>query len=582
MNFLQTDEVLRAKGLAPPQLQALVPNEKPYTTFFMQPYGSIETSLAGVKNFDPVIAHSRFSQFLKNGLDVAADLVITPEYSMPWATLVDSIESGVVPTPGALWVLGCESIALGELEVIRTKLASVATLIWEPEPLTTGNFVDPLAYVFATNLLDETASVQLVVLVQFKNRAMGGANHFETGRLQTGTVIYRFGGSPNQEITLVTLICSDVLDFVDDDAKAIYERALIIHIQLNPEPRHNDFRGYRDRLIQYRNHDTEIICVNWEANVQVGPPGSVPHWGNIAGSAWYVGPADLDVSDGQLVANHRMGLYYTYLAPRRYHALFFHYDAATFRVMATKAYLKGVRAGVRSGPEMVERKVWNLGSEAWEVSNEPDDGFAVQSAESGGAQQALTDIAAQNPFVAERILALSSGRISSQNPWHAIKNVDSCIIDSTEVVKRITFCQDPEPSASEFRARRLRRTANLWEILKASKFPPALKDIESGFSLAWSPAAPHQNVRSSDDRLATVIYMGEESTRDELANVETQVHKLLDRPGGNPEEKDKAMQRVVVFYREGGSLKKLPSAYIGFGTSRSQSPTGIDREERES
>jgi hypothetical protein len=84
--------------------------------------------------------------------------------------------------------------------------------------------------------------------------------------MQRGTCIYQFGGI-GQRLKLVSLICSDAFAFRDDDAEAIYDRALVIHIQLNPNPREKRFRRYRESLFAFQGDQTEIICLNWAKNV---------------------------------------------------------------------------------------------------------------------------------------------------------------------------------------------------------------------------------------------------------------------------------------------------------------------------
>ena len=94
-----------------------------------------------------------------------------------------------------------------------------------------------------------------MLLVQFKTRAMGDRDHFEVNSLQRGTCIYEFGRS-GHTVRLVSLICSDAFDLLDPEAARIYDRTLIIHIQLNPEPRQEQYRRYRDRRRSLPNYYT--------------------------------------------------------------------------------------------------------------------------------------------------------------------------------------------------------------------------------------------------------------------------------------------------------------------------------------
>ena len=119
MEIKPVSEVLTPVGLGAPVLNALVPNENNYTVLLMQPHGEIEASAAGVCNRDRELAQRQFGSFLHDAQQTQADLVITPEYSMPWDTLVAAIKEGTVPEQGKLWALGCESIKYSELEALK-------------------------------------------------------------------------------------------------------------------------------------------------------------------------------------------------------------------------------------------------------------------------------------------------------------------------------------------------------------------------------------------------------------------------------------------------------------------------------
>jgi len=105
MQITAVSEVLVSEGLGPPVLNALIPNESNYTVLLMQPRGEIEVSAAGVRNRDRALAEGQFGRFLNDARETQADLAITPEYSMPWTTLVAAIKASVIPEQGKLWVL---------------------------------------------------------------------------------------------------------------------------------------------------------------------------------------------------------------------------------------------------------------------------------------------------------------------------------------------------------------------------------------------------------------------------------------------------------------------------------------------
>ncbi len=168
MEIIPVSEVLAIEGLQAPTIKALVPSVDNYTALLMQPLGYIEASAAGVRNRDRALAQRQFSGFLAKASQTNADLVVTPEYSMPWVVLIDAIKSGLTPAAGKLWALGCESIKYAELDALKDELRTLAAVVFEPLQADPERFVDPLAYLFLAPLALGGGPPRLVLLVQFK------------------------------------------------------------------------------------------------------------------------------------------------------------------------------------------------------------------------------------------------------------------------------------------------------------------------------------------------------------------------------------------------------------------------------
>ena len=567
-----------------PTLNALIPNVNNYMTLLMQPHGDIEVDAGGVRNFDRNLAEKQFSQFLSDAAETRADLVVTPEYAMPWYVLLNSIKNGIKPSPGKLWVLGCESIKFSELEAAKADIAAHATMLFEPLEGDTGRFLGPLAYVFLTPTLDAARDDRLIILCQFKTNPMGDKDHFEVNSLQRGSWLYLFGNFPGQDIKLVSLICSDAFVFLDPQAAAVYDRGLVIHIQLNQKPRQEQFRLYRDRLLRFHGDATELICLNWACNVHLRNEGHELFWNNIAGSAWYLKPDKFDYRDETLCANHKRGLYYTWLRTLYVHALFFNYVPATYFLNATKVAHVGVDAPLsrRRGPQLIRTKVWNAITESWEEQDRVEDGFADIVGETGDASTTIKDISDLNPFIAERILALCSGKIEACDDWYAVRQLDSCIIDATEIVFRLTFCQDSEQKAYDFRTARLRRCRRLWDILRNdANLPASLNDLSSGFTFDWKPQSPHQNVISERGTRATVVYMGEDAKIEQVDAMKKTLEERLHRGSSDPDGSIEARQRLAVWYRNDDSEIVVydPYSYAQINMTGDRSALDIGRVE---
>jgi hypothetical protein len=291
---------------------------------------------------------------------------------------------------------------------------------------------------------------------------------------------------------------------------------------------------------------------------------------------------DFDDRDPTLSANHGRGLYYTWLDESRTHALFFNYRPATYLLVATKVAHIGVTASVssRRGPQLTQTRVWNDEAGDWVEQPVADDGFSAFVGESGHAEEQIQSICDANPMDVERVLALCAGKIEHDGNWHSVCRLDSCVIDRSEVIRRMTFCQDTDPKAREFRVRRLKRCGRLWDILKTHKYlPAALADFKDGFRLDWSSGSPHQNAISKKGKRATVVYMGEESTAADIEKIARTLAEFLHRGFSDPRESRSAQQRLAVWFRENEEIVQLdPCRYIKFDQTGDTSEFDIGRE----
>ena len=578
VQVISVDDILEESGFSPPHLRALVPDQANYKALLLQPEGNITADAAGVRNTNAKLADQQYAAFLRIATETDADLVVTPEYSLPWRILQSFIEGDRGPTEGKLWGLGCESVTLDELTAFAANLADKATFIYEPLASDSNRFLNPFVYMFQTSTLADVDDRRLIVLVQFKTCPMGDDQHLEVNGLQLGTRLYRFGGTDAQ-LRLVTLICSDAFAFTEAHAANLYDRTLVVHVQLNPNPRQNLFRIYRTHLLQYGGDQTEIITLNWAKDIQAQPCNGDPCWHNIAGSGWYLRPDKFDSRDSVLQHNHNLGLYYTWLHVDRCHALFFSYAPAAFLVVGTKvAHLK-VPAPLsrRIGPKMETLYGWSTDLGRWEEADRADDMFSEAVADAGEAADQLKVLAQENAFAVERILAICAGYPVSRADWHKVFHLDSCQIDAEEIVRRVTFCHDKEKKATTFRRSRLMAAQRTIRLLNKS-LPPSLSDLATGFHFDWNPASPHTNLLSTAQRRATAIALDDNHTRRDAEKVRDTVAEYLRREAPSADESIDAMQRLHVWYRddEGNAVLCDPHHYVMYDQVH-ESPFDIGR-----
>lgn len=546
MKIKSVAEVLKKHGLAAPELEALRPDRTNYKLCLLQPKGDITYDATGLRHTNAALAATEFAAFIDEAIARRADLAVTPEYAMPWDVLIDALADDKTPKPGKLWALGCESITFEALEALRDDANAVAHFIFEDLSEVEGQFVDPLAYVFWAPRKNNAQQLELVVLVQFKTEPMSDPQQFEVNHLRKGNRIYQFG-EHGKSVRLTSFICSDALKVDDAIAAQLYQQSLILHIQLNPDPRHKLFRAYRDKLMSLSDGAPELICLNWASGVTMSAGATPSVWNSPANSAWYLKPDQFDRNDGPLADNHRKGLYYTYESGHRVHALFFNYAPALFILEATKAaHIAQPAIAKRTGPNLKEMLNWN--GAAW-TQGAAADGFASVIAHAGPAQTQVQNASTSNPFWAERLLALSAGSITNAEDWYCVKQLDSCAINQDEFIKRITFCQDPEPTSAAFRTGRLKLCGHLVTTVQTVKLPPSLTDLGAGYDLKWAPASPHQNAFTASGA-ATIIYMGETATESQMQKTRDLLDDFLRRSIKDDQKSILARQRLAIWYRD--------------------------------
>lgn len=561
MNIVSVKQLLAHSdyGLEEPTLNALVADANNYSVLLLQPQGRIEADQAGIRNRDGDLAYSQFIEFLGKAATLGADLVVTPEYSTPWNVIREAINGADKrPAYGKLWALGCESIKYSALQQFKDEVSEQATVIFEEMEPDDNRIVDPLVYLFRTFERRGDGQQKLVVLIQFKTHAMSDAHDFEKNLLQLGKDVYQFGAY-GAGISLTSFICADAFAVTDDIAQRVYDRSLILHVQLNPEPRHQQFLECRARLLGRSGDSTEIICLNWASNVEFLVNGDIKKWRNISGSAWYVKlqGQEFDSDDVTLAQSHRKGFYYTRLSPFRTHALFFNFQPSVYRLTASKVVRLGVpgAVGQRKGPRLTEVMNWDNANNIWVIVENLDDGFLDLTGNIGDVADQLKAVYDHCPLACERLVALCAGNEDETLDWFHPAKLDSFTLDQTEVIKRITFCQDPDVAAVQFRNRRLSQCAFLWTILQTQPLPESLKADANGFILNWTRAAPQQNLLCAGGERATVMYLAEGSDQSTIERTYRNARERI-RRSMNEEAADFAKHRVVLWYRDiAGNLK---------------------------
>lgn len=546
-------EILAPLALEAPDLEMLRPTEASYTCLLLQPSGPIFAGRSRIGGLDHDLNGRKILAFARLAHEKGAHLAVAPEYFAPWSAVRSLIEQNIVPPLGALWVFGCESICQEELAQFKADVAASCEVVHEPCDALAADrpLLDPVLLLFRTKQTD--GKERLVALVQFKTFPSRDHLFLEEGLLKRGTKVYRFRGACGP-LSTVALICSDAFA-VNAQVRDLVDRSTLIHIQLNPNPRNSVYRQYRKTVfdLDERVSDCHILCLNWARTiVEHDEKGNAEHWPAVACSMWYCPENACADTDDIVLPNHELGIYYTHMKERR-HALVFDYDEAVFECRVPKVVTTGAAVSAnKNGPNSLNRYEWNNVDGEWTVQNEPRKaGFDQLLNTNADAATALAHMDRTNVLNVERLLALCAGTIAWKDDWQKrLKDIDSFVIGSDEVVRRITVVQDTNDDAATFRHTRLDVVANIrHELDVLPAWPPQIEGTNGNARIEWDPACSQFNIRCADGKPALICYLGDAPSSQKLENIPSRLIDLLRRAGGPHQN------RLCVFYRRFGELK---------------------------
>lgn len=543
-DIVDVREYLQIRGLTCPTLEVLNPTEQSYRALLLQPAGPITANEQRIGPRHRAHADARALKFLERAVDEGHHLVVTPEYYLPVATLLKCIGGATFPSADALWVLGCESMTPDQLANFKGQALATGKcdVFFEEDAAAAvqGTYYDPVAYCFVAK--DNEGKERRVVLFQFKTISSKDDAYFENKHLRVGRQIYRFTG-PDGLLSLATIICSDA--FALGDSKAVLQRlthsATLLHIQLNPKPRHPDYRRYRVDTFA-RNHHTsncDIVCLNWAENISqhAVDEGAGTAWNNESGSAWYIPDDRCSSRDAEVDANESRGLYYSKHVRHR-HVLNFHYSEAVFALTVPKLAHYGLHLHDNPlGPVVDRRYTWSVDANGWtEDEARPDNGLSgLFSCDAGVAEAFATLKDVESRLQIERAIALSCGLTTGKEGWFKAHELPACRIGDEELLRRMTVRLERDKSIDEARYQQVQSVSMLREILaKATPdaLPKQISDLAGGGArIEWTLESPHTNVVKDGVQPAHVAFLGFQPSPERIKGVSLAAYELLRREG---------------------------------------------------
>lgn len=535
----------------------------------MQCNGQINTD-GKVDNSDALLATEKHTNFFDLAVMKKADLAVTPEYSCPWNVIETVLTTpGKLPAPGALWVIGCESITPKTLDEIKSRTEKFA--IWEyedvkPNANTNQVFVSPVVYIFRLANESGDNKPDVGIIVQFKFHDMGGA--FERDKLIKGNTRYILHNpGEDKSIRLLTIICADAFVFNISDINASHPY-LLIHIQLNLNPYHHNCKAYRMTMFQTEGNTNnyEVFCLNWAKGFEIEGTGISEDHG---GSAYYMNPPEEtkepQQDDDTINTNHDKGIYLRFSSESRYSAFFLTPQEAVFEFNTTKVSqiesppVNQLRTGIIAN----ETYEWSRDNKAWEATHQIINDKVNELYEKFGGVN--NDI----PTNREKLLSLCVGKVGKDRIkwhmpgdldgrhkrmlgptyWHKARNMDSFHLDTGEKPQGTLACLHSEQNIEIHKT--LSQFTNLRACLSDKEnLPNVFYDyksnntvIELGDEELQNKEIRHNVRLESGGGLATAVDLGA-TTKSEAKKAYNEIKDLL------------SPNRLVVWYMFEG--KNIP------------------------
>jgi hypothetical protein len=561
-------------GMTVVPVNALIPNREPYLALLLQPNGEIEGTSRRIGHVDREDAFAQCKAFLSMAVEKAADLVVTPEYCLPWANVRQIVEGNGNSRPrlGAVWVLGCESTSLAELKEFADQANAAGHYCTyetiDPGKAAKSSYVDPLVYVFWCEDSQDADRHVLTFVVQFKTEPCRDKLEVELRNLYCGSIVYEFNAKSN-DIRMMTLICSDAFKFTQELVQEHHRDHLLIHIQLNASPDNPTYARYRDHLYDFGfATNAELLCLNWAAEVKEHEDnGEEKPWKNNSNSIWYAPKPGFNAEESHIEQQHRAGLYYSRVA-EFWHGFFLHPEPHAILLKKQKAAIFGQPAilAPKACVEVNGRWGWNTATGTFAIA-EANDGF-LASLENFDRLSQLAELSKASRLAVERAIELLMKPSGPPETWYKVEHIGALTVTPNDSMTRVTvnIHRDPESPGIPIRKARLQRAQDALTIPERQliEWPFPLKCLENGFRLSWHADAPHCNVVSDSTQAeATVIFLADESDLNSVKTTYLFGRAALEsgwwkrRQAGNAtiDELTAASDRLAVLYRKDHVLR---------------------------
>lgn len=314
IEYKRVSEVLKEHEMQKYQLQFFNDRGSVIKFFCWQPKSKIEFDRS--KGFYSTNSDhkSKVQSFLRTAKENKADIVLSPEYSIPMEEIINILEKEELwPHHGKLWCLGMEGIPFDRIEEFdNIQNKNVVVIHEDLNDICSSEFFSCVAYLFLCKKKEgkngKGKDIKLVCILQFKTSPASDSEvNLESASLTTGNCIYFFDDEYNHG--LVSYICADALnqDIVTQRKDIQNSEVIILHPQLNPKPMHASFQQMRKNFLDYAERKVRLISVNWarETLIEYGDDSEI----EIAdsGTAVYYNQTDKGKDEINYQENRKMG-----------------------------------------------------------------------------------------------------------------------------------------------------------------------------------------------------------------------------------------------------------------------------------
>lgn len=534
-------------------LEVLEKDTNNYTMLLFQHKGVF--SVSGDKFGNETDCSAKFSAFIELAKAENASLALTPEYSCPWNSIVQVVQTqNKWPNNSKLWALCCESITPDEIRAFKQAHANTNVLIhFDEEVLNHGGGVllDPICYIFKSQV---NQVEKLIVLVQFKTQHMGVWEiPLERDKYIWGNEVYVLRNTVSS-VYLFTNICSEAANFsVTDQFQEQLDNRwdenpyIILSPQMNPKPTHEVFKTYRKTIIAYVHKD--VISLNWAGKTSF--PGKEEPLIPLSKSSIIFKTSDIEFdNEERFINNHKKGLYYLNKKSNN-HAYYLNPYEEVFLITNQKPSSAGANGAMirRTGPEVRKVFRWDVENERFVEIDHIEDGFTT-FLQSLNCKNAIFQNVQISFIDKERLVNLSCGKASAKKGdkrWYRLDKLETFVQDENETVKRLTYVHDE--SSEEIRRNYIDYIDCLNDVIIPDEtlFPENLEAFKGNCSevMFFNDGGYNYkyNLITTDGKnRATVAYIGRKDEGSALKTLR-QIQSLF-------EKEDQSKKLVVVWYKE--------------------------------